>query len=393
MTYEIFEGNMKRLEKKLTSIYNKCKAYGCAFHYEVVGETFKPVKSDTAGEQIARFLLVEAEGMAIINNWEFVASVEHTENGNIFTGTGHVQIPERYYKNPPVCEHCNSDRYRKYTYIVRNKETGEFKQVGKTCLKDFTCGMNAEAVTHYLSLFDTLIEGNSPEPGCFVDEYFSVQKYLSYVAETIRRFGYVKTGDEGRPTAYRAMDYYRAANGCAHNREGLLDEMERSNFDPESETSTDTVEKALAWIKKQAVINNYIHNLQTVCGLEYTTRKNLGLLASLIPAYERDRKRKERNIADTGSEYAGTVGDKISFVAELVRCVASYESDYGTTHVYKFIDMDGNVFIWNTQKTIDGEKGLLVTGTVKGHEIFRGIKQTKITRCRITDPSKETEVK
>ena len=31
MVYTIFEGNMERLEKKLTRIFNKCKAYGCDF--------------------------------------------------------------------------------------------------------------------------------------------------------------------------------------------------------------------------------------------------------------------------------------------------------------------------------------------------------------------------
>lgn len=33
MTYKIFEGNLERLEKKLTRIANKCKKYGCDFRY------------------------------------------------------------------------------------------------------------------------------------------------------------------------------------------------------------------------------------------------------------------------------------------------------------------------------------------------------------------------
>lgn len=161
MEYAIYEGNMERLEKKLTRIFNKCKAYGCDFHYQQTGEVFKELKDENGKTYNARFVLVEAEGTAVINDWEFIAEVDHTEKGNIITGVG-VEVPERYYISKPVCEHCNSNRYRKNTYIVRNKTTGEFKQVGKSCLKDFTHGMSAEAVTQYMSLFDTLIEGEAP---------------------------------------------------------------------------------------------------------------------------------------------------------------------------------------------------------------------------------------
>lgn len=44
MTYKIFEGNLERLEKKLTKISNKCTKYGCDFHYQQVGEVFEEVK-------------------------------------------------------------------------------------------------------------------------------------------------------------------------------------------------------------------------------------------------------------------------------------------------------------------------------------------------------------
>ena len=159
-----------------------------------------------------------------MNNWEFIASVEHTKNGNIFTGVQGVEVPERYYTGNPVCEHCNSNRYRKYTYIVRNKETGEFKQVGKSCLKDFTHGMSAEAITRYTSLFDTLIEGEAPDPGCRIQHYLSKEEYLAYAAETIRHFGYIRTNDDERSTASRAMEYYEAARGRAITR-GVFGEI------------------------------------------------------------------------------------------------------------------------------------------------------------------------
>ena len=39
--YRIYEENIDRLEKKINRISNKCAKYGCAFHYERIGEEFE----------------------------------------------------------------------------------------------------------------------------------------------------------------------------------------------------------------------------------------------------------------------------------------------------------------------------------------------------------------
>ena len=327
MKYAIYEGNIDRLEKKLKRISNKCKAYGCDFHYEQTGEEFRELKDEKGNKHTARFVLVEAEGTAIINDWEFIAELEHTENGNIITGVAGVEVPERYYTSKPMCEHCNSKRFRKNTYIVRNKQTGEFKQVGKSCLKDFTHGMSAEAVTQYMSLFDTLIEGETPEPGCAFQRYVSTKEYLLYVAETIRHFGYTRSSDEGISTASQAIDFYDAAHGRAVTKEylqDLIDKMESVNFDIDNQSSVELVSNALVWISEQEENNNYIHNLKTACSLEYV-KGNFGLYASLFPAYDRDlertAKRKAVQSVEQSSEFVGEISDRITVKIQSVKCV------------------------------------------------------------------------
>ena len=300
-------------------------------------------------------------------------------------------MPERYYTGNPVCEHCNSNRYRKYTYIVRNKETGEFKQVGKSCLKDFTHGMSAEAVTQYTSLFDTLIEGEAPDPGYHAEHYLSKEEYLAYAAETIRHFGYIRTNDGGRSTASRAMEYYEAARGRAITRdylEQLLDEMKSVNFNYESPETVQLVKEALDWVGCQSEDSNYIHNLKTVCGLDYVTYRNFGLLASLFPAYNRDlekvAKRKAVFDAESGPAYVGEVKARITVKVRSVKCVTSWETEFGITRIYKIIGEDGNVYTWKTGKFIDEESAdMSIIETVKAHTEFRGIKQTELTRCRV----------
>lgn len=393
MQYAVFEGNMERLEKKLLRIYNKCKAYGCDFHYEVVGETFKEIKDEKGRKTIGRFLLVEAEGTAIVNDWEFVAAVEHTENGNIFTGILGIEIPDKYYNSDPICEHCNTNRPRKYTYIVRNKKTGDFKQVGKSCLKDYTGGMSAEAVTRYISLFDALIEGEAPEPGCRIERYLDVEEYLRYAVETIRCYGYVKTRDEEKEsTASKVLDFYEADHGRAVSRDylkRLRDEMERRQFDTNSAGVKEKVKMALEWIGNQREYSNYIHNLKTACSLKYVTYKNAGLLASLFPAYERDLAMVEKRAAMSPNEvesvHVGNVGEQIKINVQSVRCMTSWEGMYGTTHLYKIVGKDGNIYTWKTTKYVDSTfTDMSIKGTVKNHAEYRGIKQTELTRCYVT---------
>ena len=167
MLYEIFEDNMPRLQKKLTNIQKKCAAYGCEFSYEELGETFKQVKDEETGlVHTAKFITVNVSGTARVSDWEFIATVEHSKPINIIRSfRPEVEIPESYYTADTRCDHCQTKRNRKDTYLIRNTISGEFKQVGKTCLKDFTRGLSAEAVTAYVAWFDELIKGEQPTPG------------------------------------------------------------------------------------------------------------------------------------------------------------------------------------------------------------------------------------
>lgn len=187
MVYSILEANMERLEKKLTRIQNKCKRFGCSFTYEKVGEEFKTLKDERGVEYKAKFILIEAEGKAVLNDWVFVASVQHTEKGNIINSTGcSIEVPERYYTSEPICEHCNSKRARKDTYIVMNQVTGEFKQVGKSCLKDFTQGMDASMIAQYYSFFDELVKGEELWQERWIEPHYDLKEFLCYVSECIR---------------------------------------------------------------------------------------------------------------------------------------------------------------------------------------------------------------
>lgn len=399
--YAILEGNMERLMKKITRIQNKCRKFGCDFHFAEVGEEFREVKADCGEIRLARFVMVEAEGTAIVNGWKFIASVEHTDKGNIIRSVCDVEVPARYYDSNPVCEHCNSRRYRKDTFIVMNEETGEFKQVGKSCLCDFTHGMSAEGVASYTALFDELIQGEAPMGGCWGERYFETAEFLQYVAETIRTFGYRKNDpySSERSTRDRASDYIILDHGGFRGmydeaiRETLQAEMESVSFDADRPDMVKLAKDARAWALAQPEENNYMHNLITACKLDRISAKHFGILASLFPTYNRELEYQARKAAEEAkrkveqerglkSEWVGNVKDRITVPVESFKCVTSWETDYGITRIYKILDASGNVFTWKTGTFL--EEGIKsITGTIKAHNEFRGVKQTELTRCRV----------
>ena len=407
-TYAIYEGFLPDLRKKVQTIQKKCAKYGCDFHFAEVGEEFREIENpndydpETRKHRTVRcrFVICEAEGTAIVNGWEFVASVEHTPKGNIFAkAMSDVEIPTRYRNTYPVCEHCNSNRVRKDTFIVLNRESGDFKQVGRNCLCDYTHGMSASCATFLASLKEVFstAENERPDFGSLgrFERYYSPREWLCYVAETVRKFGYELDGG----TRNRAQTYWDYLHGYtlywdAKFERQIRDELDNVKFDPETEEVKAMVDKAVAWLDTQEASNDYMHNLKTAIALDYCNVRHFGVLASLFPTWnrelEREAKRKAEAEAGKASEFVGKVGDRVDITVKEIACITSWKTCFGgrytptTTYVWKITGDDDNIYTWKTQTWLNCEDiPKSIKGTVKEHKTFRDVKQTEITRCKV----------
>ena len=198
-----------------SSLYHMHVSSG-RFNLPFIGEEFKEITCPNKNKQTFKFIVIEVEGTAKLNDWEFVASIDHFKNGNVIRkAITNLEIPDKYRYGDSYCEHCNTKRSRKNTYIVHNIKTNEFKQVGKSCLKDFTRGMSIEQVTFMLSLRDLFEEAEEQvySPSFSSNKfYFNTREILKYGAETVRLFGYVKSkyedGTENlESTKNRTLDF------------------------------------------------------------------------------------------------------------------------------------------------------------------------------------------
>lgn len=389
MKYAVYEGYIGALEAKVEKIQRKCEKYGTEFHFEKVGEEYREVKNPNGGKETVRYIIVEAEGTAQINGWEFVASVDHTEAGNIFNkGMNDVEVPERYRCSDPYCEHCKIKRIRKYTFIVRNTETGEFKQIGKSCLKDYTNGMSAESASYMASIKD-IFEEEADRPVNFgfgaVTNYYKTEEMMRYMAETIRHFGYVKSDNtEAMPTKTRAMNYYMADNGMMRSffkPQAVKAEMESIGFNANSEEAKAMAKAAVDWVNSIEDPSDYEHNMQVAVALEYTKSFRFGLMASIFPAYNRELEKQVKLKEDQNSKHVGEIGKRITINVESRTAITSWETMYGVTWVWKIVDTDGNIYTWKTGNYIE-ENTVQIIGTVKSHDEYKGVKQTCLTRCK-----------
>jgi hypothetical protein len=277
--------------------------------------------------------------------------------------------------------------------------------VEKSCLPEYTHGFSAEAVAAYNSLFTGLEEEEAWEPsgghGFFCKaEYYDVEEITRYMSETIRHFGFVPTSDDSKlPTASRAGDFYDVAHGrrgkfryCPERFDQIKAEMERVGFNAESPEARKEAQEALKWIAEQDDSkSSYIHNLKLVCGMERVHSYHYGILASLIPTWNkslvREAERKAKEAAESNSKHVGNIGERITFNVASTKIVTSWETDYGTMWLVKFVSVEGNVFMWKASSLNalpdDFELVKKITGTVKNHDEFRGIKQTFINRCKV----------
>ena len=439
MKFEIYKGYLDELTKKINRIQKKCKALGLDFTYTIGDEFVKMIKpcpseafEDTRIQaQPFTFVEVEVEGTARIEGWEFIATLEHKGNGNVIRKAVHeVELPERFRTCSPWCEHCNKIRSRKDTYVVRNTESGEFKQVAKNCLMEYTNGLSAEMVAMAISWRSLFEDAQSNSYGGFGfgdSDYVKVSNLLGITVEVIKHFGYTPKYDQNgdwnrRNTGSVACDFYNyfySVNCSRWTREDVEKAFDRiggkDNFQYDSEENLATVNEALSWISSVEATTDYLNNLKVISENEFCSRRDMGLLISLIPTWRRETEKVAKIAkirAESTSEYVGEIGKRQDFTNLTLKKVVKFEVDgfsyYSRTemmYVYTFEDEAGNAIVYKSTSFFGTEikvyrdredyyhteyrrleEGDVVSfkGTVKAHKEYKGVKQTVVQRCKLS---------
>ena len=422
-TFFIPTFNLSDFEKKFTKLQRIGKKIGCELTCTYGQKMFKKVKQgseNAEGEMVAEegsvtwaeeqkkiyyleYQEVTVEGPApVIAGWEFVGTLEHDYEDAIIRALEGVEVPERYRtaKNT-TCEHCGIARFRRDTYLVRNKETGEFKQVGKACLKDFVGHISPEQLAKYLSFvtypeagFMDIDEG---DPSLYQRLAVNSVRAAGHAVRVLRMFGYISSStaqvNECRSTAEYLFLSYDGERGVKRENKVFQE--------PPTDEDYDTGAKALVELRadQREPRNDFEHNLKVIIKAEQIGYRDLGLFAagiqSWIKAKVAEEKRKAEKAARKPSEFVGTIGERMD--TELMPVYhTTFEGAYGVNHLFKLYDKNDNLFTWFGSgeavkvlgKAMPEGQFIPVRFTVKKQETYKDEKQTVVTRLAIRQEKK-----
>lgn len=390
-TYAICERYWNNTEKKLNRVANKCKRLGNPFVFDVVGEEYR-TDTNRWGEKVAhKFILVNVEGTAKVNDWEFVATLGVQPAGNIIRRYNkEIDIPKRFWDSPNVCEHCNTVRPRVNLYIIHNVVTDEFKQVGGTCLKLYTNGLSLEYIAAWIDGLTELdkMDGVAPQNDCASVVYYDVRTVIHYAAAITKKIGYLSTSDP-MPTRNAVSDLL-ATNMTISEK---LDFVNKHRL-PSGEltisdiaVSDEEIDAIVRYYNNLETTTEFVHNVQSVLATGYTNTRNIGVLCYLPKGYydhiAREKEKGARAIEK--HEYFGEVGKRYkNVVVKNVRGAGCYSSCYGTTYVYNITIENDVVITWKSSVVLDLSKDYSkIDFTVKAHNEYKDMPQTLVTRCKL----------
>lgn len=392
MMYAIYEDFYPDVEKKLKRVAKKCIKHGNDFTFEVKGEEVREeYNKELERKEYHKFILVEVEGTARIDNWECVAVLENHNVGNIIRRINtEIDIPERFKHTDNICEHCNTKRQRNNLYVIHNVETNEWKQVGGSCLKLYTGGLNMEYIAAYMDGITELEEMDG-----IVGRgkaYYHVEEVLSYAVEVINKTGYFNA-QSNIPTKCLVSELMQNNLGIAIGRineefkDARLD-VRMSEHDFHKDNTDEAVEKIINHYKNLDDNSEFVHNVKVMLNEGFVLPKNFGFLCYLPEGYARYMQKEVEKAKKVETNYFGEVGKRYKDkVISDVTLITSWETQWGYTGIYKITLEDGSVLTWKTNNSLyldRNEEYDKISFTVKEHKEYKGEKQTEVTRCKVT---------
>jgi len=352
--------------------------------------------------------------------WTFLATAERVEDAVFFSTVPGESVPVEFRDTEHAldCDHCGYSRRRNRTFVVRH-ENGEHKRVGSTCIKDFLGHTNPLALARmaeWLCALRDIAVGDDDDfwgggYGGWVPDAYGTESYLAHVAASIRNAGWLSKGKAWelniteRATANCALDAI-SGPGLRASATERRHWRERNHFPTEEDTAK--AERDLAWIREHFEardpdsLNDYEHNLRVVTAPDFVKTKHMGVLASMFVyvdrALEREREVSEREKAlaeRRASVHFGAEKERLELTLTVDRIILIPDRGYGDSFLHKFITADGNAASWFASRRGDMEEGgtYRVKGTVKGHDEYKGVAETKLNRVTVLDVISEPEIK
>lgn len=383
MTITISPTELEATRAKFAVINKRATRRGFTGRLELDVQGPRTVSTETASglpvETVVYDVAVHGEPPCY-SGWRLLGVLDFDPHAGLITRCAPgVESIDRTDLRAGWCDHCKTNRARRKTYLV-GSESGDQRQVGSSCLKDFL-GHHAnvvffteESVTD--ELFGNLLAGNR-------DVAYSTSTVLGTAWACIQKFGWFPASSHGVTTRDQVSAVLEPRSGADRDLSAEVAPLIADMAGKATQVRDFIVSDEFSGVSE------YVTNLKAAVSAEYVSISNFGLVVSAPQAWTRHNEqtliRKAQADAAAQSEHVGEVGAKIErdVTVTSVRYVAS---NWGTTSLYTLADTDGNVFKWfSSGSVLDDREGdtVTITGTVKKHDEYRGVKQTVLTRCKV----------
>lgn len=372
---KILKSKLTRLQAEVSKANKKALKHGLnPITFSVTNEYFEMRQQDVKidiGEFIqkpvsVKVVEVEITGdLPFFSGWKLVGHVERLEGNKASVNLVHGHNLKRDYSEHKLyCEHCKKHSPKKDAYILQDKQ-GEEIMVGKNCVKEFF-QRDPKEVFWYMNILEMLDESADlkEEKGFYGENYFDLKECLSEALRDIKMFGFVPASGDC-PT-----------RNAIHNPKADA---------PTKEDIADAEECMTYW-KNIEVKGDFAYNAKMLATLEETNWKNFSLVAAMAWTWFKKERLEPKALENKSNEWIAQNGDKVEVKVKLVG-LNSFETMYGFSWTTRFEDESGNAIVWFASNKIQAEVGeeMVIKGTVKKLDEYKGRKQTILTRCKIVD--------
>lgn len=316
-------------------------------------------------------------------DWQLLAAIDKVGDGAVIRYLPGVEqdIPNNAVR-PGECDHCRTRRPRTSVLLVEHETTGERRQVGSSCLKDFLGWSTYPVFITTDELCDELAPIRSSRPVGDLD----LESILTYSWAVVAKHGWTpaRAAADAR-TATRdlvstVIHGGRGSNELLDSIQPHLDEGHRM-----APVIIDTLTTAFT------DPTGYEANLAAIMKAGRVEPRHLGLAVSAVPAYLHITQPQATAEGKTGRDvvgYAGEVGEKVTLTGTIKQL---FHVDGFTWHSPSrrmlIVDCGTSVakMITGASWAYDVERGyhITITGTVRKHEDWHGTPQTVIVRPKL----------
>lgn len=382
-TFSVPSLNLNNLTKRLNRLAKKANKYGNTPIGYSIGETYiddTTIYVDNKPKKIkTEFVDIIVWGDAPkYGDHKFLAHVELHEDENIVHNIANANLNEKFRFMVNKCDHCGYNRVRNDVYVFEDNNGNQIA-VGKTCLRDFTGIDNPKDITsraQFLSEIKTYLD---EDMGAFQngDGYYNLKTVLTYAAANIRENGWVS----------KANADYETGNISTYDRV-IMNLSPNAKYRPTiTDEDNNLADETINYFRNMEYIphNDYLNNLRVMLKTDTIAPKHMGMVVSSVNVILKEHSKKAE-MKNNVSKYVGNVKERMRNIElTFVREIHMGYNMYGETFMYQFIDNSGNVFTWFTgKKDFKPSEKYTMDFTVKEHKEYKGIKQTNITRAKIT---------